>query len=334
MTTDGVLNVGVLGTGSIGMRHLTALHQIPTIQTWAIPVRSNRPDELQRKGFPACADLSAAAQQGVTALIVATDTARHVEDALSALRLGMHVLVEKPVAVNSTDAASLRWASAEAGRQVYVGCVLRFSKSLQIFREWLPRAGRLHSVRIECQSYLPDWRPDRPYAQSYSARKNEGGVLRDLIHEIDYAGWLFGWPPALRAKLLNLGRLEIEAEEVAELGWLTSGGTLLSMNLDYLTRTPRRMIRAAGENGTLEWNGIGQKVLWNGADQRGGDERIFDQTRDEMLRTQAGAFLEACAGTKTDSPLATLEDGIKAIAICDAARSASGSEHDQPIIYP
>ncbi len=37
------------------------------------------------------------------------------------------------------------------------------------------------------QSWLPDWRPDRDYRESYSARLDEGGVLRDLVHEIDYA---------------------------------------------------------------------------------------------------------------------------------------------------
>ena len=333
MTADVVHNVAVLGTGSVGMRHLNALVDLPSVQTCAIPIRPKKAHELRDKGYRTCADLPAAAAQGVTALIVATDTSRHVEDSLTALRMGLHVLVEKPLAVDATEATKLRPVAAAAGRKVYVGCVLRFSDSLQLFRKWLPRAGRLHSVRIECQSYLPDWRPDRPYQQSYSARKGEGGVLRDLIHEIDYAGWLFGWPGAVQARLRNLGRLQIEAEEIAELSWETGNGAILSMSLDYLSRPPRRVMRVFGEHGTLEWDGIAQRVSWLAADDGSSEEKILSQTRDEMLVAQGRAFLHACTQENAETTLADLEDGIKAIKICDAAREASANHRETVIQY-
>src|SRR5207253_8189911 len=98
---------------------------------------------------------------GATALIVATDTARHVADSLTALQSGMNVLVEKPLAVDAVEAAKLREAAQASGRKVYVGCVLRFSESLQHFRDCLPRVGRQHSISIEWRSYLPDWRQGR-----------------------------------------------------------------------------------------------------------------------------------------------------------------------------
>ncbi len=189
------------------------------------------------------------------------------------------------------------------------------------FRDWLPTIGRVHTVRIECQSYLPDWRPGRSYRESYAARAEEGGVLRDLIHEVDYAGWLFGWPVWGQGRVRNLGRLGIESEEAAELLWESPEDVLISMSLDYLSRPARRVMRASGEHGTLEWDGIeGRTICW----QAGGASEVANttQSRDEMLRDQDVAFLETCAG-RPHPLLARGPDGVAAVGVCDAVRQRS-----------
>lgn len=194
------VGVAVLGTGSIGMTHLKVLAQIPEVRAVAIPTRPGRVKDLEETGFFAVKDLDEALRIPVARCIVATDTGRHVEDGLSAIERGLDVLVEKPISTDARQARRLCLARAKFARQVFVGCVLRFSESLNTFRKLLNRVGKLHSVRIECQSYLPEWRPARPYKNSYSSRAGEGGVLLDLIHEIDYAGWIFGWPKAVQAR--------------------------------------------------------------------------------------------------------------------------------------
>jgi predicted dehydrogenase len=322
----------VLGTGSIGMQHLLTFRSLRKIKVLAAPIRSERLSALGDVGFITCKDISEAAKKGATLAIIATDTGRHVGDLADALGAGLHVLVEKPISPTATGAASIRRIARRAGQQVFVGCVLRFSESLNQFRTWLPRIGSIHSVRIECQSYLPDWRPHRPYQNSYSARRDEGGVLRDLIHEIDYAGWLYGWPGALQARLKNLGRLGIESEEVADLSWETISGTLVSINLDYLTRPPVRKMRAFGERGILEWNGISQRLRFEPARGKSREFASF-QTREEMFLAQAKAVVQACQG-KVDERLASLDDGIKAVAICDAARLASANRCEELVKYP
>ncbi len=167
---------------------------------------------VQAAGCMAVPSLDDAIRLGARFCIIATDTGRHALDGIEAAEWGLHLLVEKPLATDATEARRL-CARAAASRKIFVGCVMRFSKSLNTFREMLNSIGRVNPVRIECQSYLPDWRPARDYRESYSARPDEGGVLRDLIYEIDYAGWLFGWPCALQAKVKNLGRLGINADE-------------------------------------------------------------------------------------------------------------------------
>jgi predicted dehydrogenase len=287
---------------------------------------------LAQSGYCAVARLDDAIQMGAQLCIIASDTGRHLQDGLAALDRGLDVLVEKPLANDSAQAYRLNHHAKAAGRKLFVACPLRFSETLSNFRELLPRVGCLHSVRIEAQSYLPDWRPQRAYRDAYSARACEGGVLRDLIHEIDSGGWLFGWPSTLQARVRNLGRLGIAADEAADLSWETPAGCAVSVRLDYLSKPTRRRITAYGEQGTIEWDGIGQRVALMVGDQ---PAREFPsaQTRDDMFLAQALAFIQSvhCA---PDPRLATGDDGVKALAVCDAARQASDSRQAEQVTYP
>lgn len=328
---EGRTVIAVVGTGSMGMQHLQALAAMPDADVIGIPRRQRRADELTGRGFRTAESVERAAQLGATLAIIATETGRHVEDGLEALRCGLHVLVEKPVAPHCSEAVTLVRAATGVGRLLYVGCTLRFSESLNLFRSVLDEVGPLHSIRIEAQSYLPAWRPQRDCRSSYAARPDEGGVLRDLIHEIDYAGWLFGWPTSVWATLRNLGRLGIDAEETADLVWDAPSGGTVSLTLDYLSQPPRRRMSAYGAKGTLIWDGIEGTVTATSAD--GSSQRTAsEQTRDEMILAQATAFKAACQGS-VDPRLATAFDGLHALAVCDAARSASATRCEQPVEY-
>ena len=313
------------------MRHLQTFQRLGNVKVVAVPTRAERLTELRDAGYQVCRNLQEARAEGASLLVIATDTKRHLSDLKDAWQSGFHVMVEKPLCPSLIDLSDYFEGEAFSKRRVIIGNVLRFMESLNQFRAWLPRLGSIHSVRIECLSYLPDWRPDRPYQSSYSARADEGGVLRDLVHEIDYAGWLFGWPTSLKAHLRNLGRLGIASEEAADLYWQTCSRTSVSIGLDYLTRPARRTMRASGEFGSLEWNAIEKKVRFEPASGMP-EEQISTQTRDEMFLAQSRAVLESCRGID-DERLAFFTEGANAVSICDAARLSSASRREEPIVY-
>ncbi|HAH05407.1 MAG TPA: hypothetical protein DCM05_02600 [Elusimicrobia bacterium] len=323
------LRVAVVGTGSAGMHHLRALRVLEGVRPVAVPLRPARRPELEGMGFETAESLAQAARLGAKACVVATDTLRHMRDASEALSLGMDVLVEKPMAPEASQVREAWRPFSGSGRKVFVGCVLRFSKSLNRFRELLVEIGPVHSVGVECRSFLPDWRPQRPYRQSYSARAEEGGVLRDLIHEIDYAGWTFGWPEAAYGLLGSTGRLGIEAEEWAELVWETPASAVVSVGLDYLTPAPRRRMCAAGERGTLEWDVLGQTVTLS-LGGRPPSRETLPEGSDALFVRQAEGFVEVLRGGR-NSRLASLEDGFRALAVCDAVR-ASSDTHRREVV--
>ncbi len=313
----------VIGTGSIGFRHLRVLNQGLSVPAFALPIRESRIPELEALGFPACRTLQEAVRRGATCAVIASDTGRHIADALNALSLDCHILVEKPLSASCEGLRDLEALARLKGRKVFVGCTLRFDRALLLFRERLAEIGTLHAVRIECQSYLPDWRPDRDYRSAYCARTGEGGVLLDLIHDIDYAVWLFGAPAGVFAKLANTGRLGIATEEMADLFWNTRHGAAVSIRLDYLSRRAHRVMRAYGDQGEIEWDGVAKTVTVTRAGQPS-ESVTLTQERDDIMTDQSRAFLAAISGGDPAS-LATLEQGGVAMAICDAARRSSAS---------
>lgn len=314
--------VVVRGTGSIGMRHLAVLRELG-VPALAWPLRRERDAELTALGYPVVATASDVAAAGASGMIVATDTGRHVEDATVGLELGCHVLVEKPLAPTASDARQLTRVAARAARSVHVACCMRFEAGLRVFRALLPRVGDVFAVRIECQSHLPSWRPGTDYRRAYSARADEGGVLRDLIHEIDYAMALFGMPAEVTATLQPGRLLGIASDEAGDLLWTAPGGAAVSLRLDYLTRKTRRRMTAFGTEGELSWDAIEKHVRLEPSS--GAIEVIpTAEDRNEMMKRQALAFLDAIAGGEA-TDLATLADGIAALRICDAARASSAA---------
>lgn len=333
----GGARVAVLGTGSIGTRHLEVLRGIDRRLPIAVPkrsqrIRSQRINELREAGFSTARGLEEAIEMGANLCVIATETGSHVEDGLAALDQGLDLLVEKPLAVDTGEATLLYERAKMRGKHLFVACVCRFSESLNAFRRQLNEVGQIHSVRIECQSYLPDWQTGRPYLETFRARPQQGGVLLDLIHEIDYAGWIFGWPDSLQARVRNLGILGIDADEAVDLSWETSSGCVVSIRLDYLTKPARRRMTACGAQGTIQWDAIKDVVTLN-LDGLPAQKTKTVEARNDTFAAQVGAFIDAIGGN-ADPRLAKGEEGVKALAVCDAARKSSHEKLEIPVEYP
>lgn len=316
--------VAVRGTGSIGSRHLRVLRDLGVRDLVAWPVRPRAVAGPTLGDADLVASATALADRRPDLVVVATDTARHVDDTLevlSGLPAGSRVLLEKPVSHTLADGLRL----AGTGDRVNVAAPLRFHAGLGRARDLLAEIGPVTWARIECSTWLPDWRPDRDYRDSYSARPDEGGALRDLVHEIDYACWVLGRPTSLQARLTNTGLLGIEAEEAADVLWTADGGAQVSLRLDYTGRPSRRRLFVQGAGGSVEWDALTARVELRRADgSREVSEHPADLDRDVVLARQSAEALWLVGRPTADSTqLATLADGLTVMAIVEAAHRSS-----------
>jgi predicted dehydrogenase len=143
-------------------------------------------------------------------IIVASKTNEHRSDLLEILSLGYNnsILIEKPLFDKPYD------ISFDSTNNIFVGYNLRFIPLFEKLQKIISRE-KILSVIAYAGSYLPDWRPNSDYRQSYSAKKNEGGgVLRDLSHELDYLVYLLGAWESVTSLGGNFSQLEIDSDDI------------------------------------------------------------------------------------------------------------------------
>jgi CMP-N,N'-diacetyllegionaminic acid synthase len=98
-------------------------------------------------------------------------------------------------------------------------------------------------ANLVCGQYLPNWRPNTDYRESYSADINQGGgVLRDLSHELDYCAWLFGSFVEVKSINKKVSSLEISSDDIFSCVGITEHNVVVNISLDYLSRQPIRQL--------------------------------------------------------------------------------------------
>jgi predicted dehydrogenase len=257
MRTKTVRRVLLAGTGSIGRRHALNLQSLRPNLSFALLRDGSREDDYSRSlGARVFGRLGDALSWEPDLAVVATPSDLHHEIIGSLLRDGVASLIEKPVVTEQGHLEELQ-ALAVKAPATQVGCVLRFLPSLRQVYSWL-RVGAIGTVvraSLEVGQWLPDWRPSQDYRMSYSAsRVRGGGVVLDLIHEIDLACWLFDVDCLLGAWGGHRSSLEIDSEDFALLALRAQEGVSVAVQLDYVSRQPLRRLLAVGDCGSIHWD--------------------------------------------------------------------------------
>ncbi|WP_435162005.1 Gfo/Idh/MocA family protein [Halorubrum sp. SY-15] len=292
------------GLGSIGERHLRLLqnHDDP------MELHAYRSGGIDEAAFPDVvqhASLTDALAMDPDIAFITNPTSLHVETATVCAESGCHLFIEKPLSHTLDGVDELITTVSDNGLLTYVACVLRFHPVLQRISTLLANdiIGEVYSFRVYSGSYLPDWRPEQDYRSSYSADPEMGGgVILDLIHEIDYSYWLFGDITIVNSWVGQVSNLDIESEDLAETIVETETGVIGQIHLDYYRSEPRRTIEISGESGVIHGNLVDNTVtiLTNG----NRDTEQYDIDRDELYKRQLDLFLSHIqSGTPCENDL-------------------------------
>jgi len=236
-----VKNVLIIGFGSIGRQHASILQSISSGLT--ITVLSAQ----EHVPFQKISKLTEIEKINPDYIVIASNTSLHfdhlcyIENNFS----GKLILIEKPLFDTVRD-------QEIKNNTVYVGYHLRFDPALNLIREML--AGRkLWTINVICGSYLPEWRSNRDYRNTSSARLDSGGgVLLDMSHELDYLQWLCGKLEPTYVSNGKISDLEIETDDFL----LFCGHSLfcshIFLNINYYSRHPIRQIVIDGEGISIQ----------------------------------------------------------------------------------
>jgi predicted dehydrogenase len=193
------LSVAAVGCGRVfGRFHLPALR---TLAGWSVVALIDPRPERRRwaeKELPGVLTLDALASLPdrliPDAVLITTSPDSHFGVAQEALLRGAHVLIEKPMVLQPSEAASLVALAHSVRRQIRVGFNRRFRPAYTALRELLAATPReqMRSATFELCSNPRDWQPISGYPR----------LLDDIAsHQLDLLPWLFDRPVSqVRAK--------------------------------------------------------------------------------------------------------------------------------------
>lgn len=195
--TDAPLRVALLGYGLAGrVFHAPLLTTTPGLRLTTV-VTADAARRAQAVGdhpgvrIVESADAVWAAADDHDLVVVATPNDAHVTLAAAALEAGLHVVVDKPLAVDAADAARLSERAAAVGRVLTVFHNRRWDGDVLTLRRLLAAAALGEVRRFE--SRFERWRPEPGSWRERSSPAEGGGLLLDLgSHLVDQALWLFG----------------------------------------------------------------------------------------------------------------------------------------------
>ncbi len=204
--TKGNVNWAIVGLGDIVRKRVgSAILQQPNSIVHACVTRN--PDDKRgdletlrpAKVFTDIREMLA--DEDVDAVYLATPVDLHAPQTIAALEAGKHVLVEKPMALNSSQTKQMCNAAQKSGRHLAVAYYRRFWDRFQQVKDMICRNefGQVISVHMRLSDwYCPDL--SDPEAWRVKPQQSGGGVLMDVgSHRLDLLGWWFGLPERIVA---------------------------------------------------------------------------------------------------------------------------------------
>ena len=341
---NGKLRFGILGGGVIGSHHARSIASLDDAELVAVADKApERARELAAEyGCAWHHDLSdLLSSGGLDAVCLCTPSGMHAEQAITALRAGKNVVIEKPVDISLKAVDRLLAVQRATGGRVAVISQHRFDAATRAVKEAVSgdQFGHLTLGSAEVR-----WWRSQSYYDSGGWRGtwalDGGGVLiNQSIHSIDLLQWLMGPVVEITAYtgLLAHERIEVEDTAVAILRFASGAmGTIVATTAAYPGLTARIVVH--GDRGSaiiddddlsyFHATGDGQQ----GAAYGGGGENQAEKVMQRYGATASGSGAGADPGSLSMAhrdqfkdfveavregrePLVTAEEGRKPLAI-------------------
>ncbi|MEC4817545.1 MAG: Gfo/Idh/MocA family oxidoreductase [Scytonema sp. PMC 1069.18] len=212
----------------------------------------------------------------VQAVSISTPPFLHYEMAKIVLQAGKHLLLEKPITMNATEAKELYQIAKQTGAIAAVDFEFRFVPGWLLFSEMLSE-GFVGSKRLIKIDWLGSSRanPERPW-NWYSRKDQGGGALGSLgSHTFDYVHWLFGPVRKLSAHFSTAipqrldsttgGLKPVETDDTCMLMLELADGTPCQVTISAVVYAQRtHWIEVYGDRGTLILGSENQKDYIHG----------------------------------------------------------------------
>jgi UDP-N-acetyl-2-amino-2-deoxyglucuronate dehydrogenase len=254
------LGFAIVGCGRIAQRHAEHIERLGKL----IAVCDIDPgkakglaDKYGAAVFTNIDDLLKKAEN-IDVVSVCSPNGLHAEHAIKALKAGVHVLCEKPMALSVQDCGDMITAAERANRRLFIVKQNRFNPPVAAVKQVIDegRLGKIYSVQLSCF-----WnRNDAYYKNSWKGTLDlDGGTLyTQFSHFIDLLYWMIGDVKEVAGFTGNLGHHGIiEFEDSGVVGLKFYNGAIGTVN--YTVNSHQKNMEGSltifGEKGTVKIGG-------------------------------------------------------------------------------
>jgi predicted dehydrogenase len=314
------LRVGLIGMGMMGKNHARVLSSLPGVDFVGVvdPIQSGQElsQFLSTKVFK---DISELFGQGIDYCVIAAPTGSHKEIAINALNSGINCLIEKPVALDYSDALAIQEVANIKSLIVGVGHIERYNAAMRELKRRLiyGELGDIFQFSLRRQGPFP-------------SRIADVGVIKDLAtHDIDLASWLSG----SKFKMVSAqtahrsGRAH---EDLVSINGLLVNDIVVNILVNWLSPLKERSLVVTGEKGTFVVDTLNSDLIFyeNGSHAvsqeaflhfKGvaqGNVINYAFVKPEPLLVEHQNFRDAVLGK--ESEIVSLQDGVETVRVADA----------------
>jgi predicted dehydrogenase len=261
-------------------------------------------------------------------VVVAAPNRAHAAVAEAAMRAGLAVVVDKPLASSVAEGERLVQVSRQTGAPLAVFHNRRWDGDFQAVRDLIEegRLGRVTRLEARWERWRAEvaerWRESDDPADA-------GGLLWDLgSHLIDQAVSLFGTPEGVYAEM-NRRRPGARVDDDTFVSLRYADGPTVALFMSMVVLEPGPRFRVVGSGGQFESRGLDpQELRLKGDAAPEVDARLLTEDGEQQLDVPAGDYGEFYARVRealaTGGPMpVTGEEGVATLRVIEAARIAA-----------
>lgn len=255
------IRFAILGCGNIAERHIQQIISLGELIA-VCDIDEAKAKEVAQKysvSYHIDIDELITSCPQINVVVICTPNGLHANQTIHFLKKGFHVLVEKPIALNSIDAENMLEVAKANKRHLFTVLQNRFNPPVQAVYQAIRSGllGKLFSVQVNCF-----WNRSEEYYENHSWHGKyslDGGVLfTQFSHFIDLLLWYFGAVEKVSTIMHNINhpKTELLADEGAILLSFENGmiGSLHFSNNSYL-KNMEGSITLLAEKGSIKIGG-------------------------------------------------------------------------------
>jgi len=260
------IRFAVVGCGHIGKRHIEMIQRNPEAELVAIcDIQLSVLQSFNSSILPSLVTRHLSLESLLSSdtpfdvLNICVPNGLHAAMAIQGMETGHHVVIEKPMALNTEDAGKILSTAERYNKKVFCVMQNRYSPPSVWIKEMVDskRLGKLFLVQINCF-----WNRDARYYQSgswHGSQTMDGGTLfTQFSHFIDLMYWLFGDIQNISARFMDFNHqtlTDFEDSGVVTFDFTNGGSGVFNYSTSIYDANFESSVTILAENGTIKIGG-------------------------------------------------------------------------------